>query len=69
MGGRFCCNSVQAQMISIVSDSVMNSRDLLVFLDFFTDKDFVGCCVLRINALDGLEEVVRCSIVLNVRKS
>jgi hypothetical protein len=56
-------------MISIVSDSVMNSRNLLVFLDFFTNKDLVGCCVLRINALDGLEEVVRYSIILNVRKS
>jgi hypothetical protein len=69
MGGRFRCNSVQAQMISIVSNSVIDSRNLLVFLDFLTDKDFVGCCVLRINALDGLEEVVRCSIVLNIRKS
>jgi hypothetical protein len=56
-------------MISIVSDSVIDSRNLLIFLDFLTDKDFVGCCVLRINALNSLEEVVRCSIVLNVRKS
>jgi hypothetical protein len=69
IGGGLCYDPVQAQIISIVSDSVINSRNLLIFLDFLTNKDLVGCCVLRINALDGLKEVVRCSIVLNVRKS
>jgi hypothetical protein len=56
-------------MISIVSDSIIDSRNLLIFLDFLTNKDFVGYYILRINALDGLEEVVRYSIVLNIRKS
>jgi hypothetical protein len=56
-------------MILIVSNSVINSRNLLIFLNFLTDKDLVGYCVLRINALDGLKEVVRYSIVLNIRKS
>jgi hypothetical protein len=56
-------------MILIVNDSVINSRNLLVFLNFFTNKDLVDYCVLRINALDGLEEIVRYSIILNIRKS
>jgi hypothetical protein len=56
-------------MILIVSDSVINSKNLLVFLDFLINKDFVGYYVLRINALDSLEKVVSCSIVLNIRKS
>jgi hypothetical protein len=56
-------------MISIVSNSVINSRNLLVFPNFLTNKDFVDYCVLRINALNGLEEVVRYSIILNIRKS
>jgi hypothetical protein len=56
-------------MILIVSDSVINSRNLLIFLDFLTNKDFVGYCVLRINALNSLKEVVRYFIVLNIRKS
>jgi hypothetical protein len=64
-----CYNSVQAQIISIVSDSVINSRNLLIFLDFLTNKDLVDYCILRINALNSLKKVVRYSIVLNIRKS
>jgi hypothetical protein len=56
-------------MILIVSDSIINSRNLLIFLNFLTDKDFIGYYVLRINALNGLKEVVCYSIILNIRKS
>jgi hypothetical protein len=67
--GELCYNSVQTQMILIVSDSVINSRNLLIFLDFLTDKNLVGYYVLRINALNSLKKVVCCSIILNIRKS
>jgi hypothetical protein len=56
-------------MILIISDSVINSRNLLVFIDFLTNEDLMGCRVLRINAFDSLEEVVRCSMARNIRKS
>jgi hypothetical protein len=67
--GRFCYNSIQTEMILIVSNSVINSRNLLIFLNFLTNKDFIDSCVLRINALNSLKKVVCYSIVLNVRKS
>jgi hypothetical protein len=56
-------------MILIVSDSVINSRNLLIFLDFLTNKNLISCYILRINALNGLKKVIRYSIILNIRKS
>jgi hypothetical protein len=56
-------------MILIVSDSIINSGNLLIFLNFLTNKDLVDYYILRINALNGLKKVVYYSIILNIRKS
>jgi hypothetical protein len=56
-------------MILIVSNSIINSKNLLIFLNFLTNKDFIGYYVLRINALNSLKKVIHYSIILNIRKS